>query len=556
MQIDDHPRPGTTWRLFNLRLAPLEDQGLLVARAAAELGLEVSSVRGLRIARKALDARRRRGQSGLEFVCHVDLVLDEGLRTRAMARLERSGALKHAPKPGSVLHARPHPSLFAGAERRPARAVVVGSGPAGLFAAWVLSHNGVRTTLIERGPILRERARALARFHQSRTVDPERNLLFGEGGAGTYSDGKIYTRIDDPLEVPLLEELVRAGAPPNIVYDSLAHIGTDKLHRILPVLRENLIARGVEFLFDTRMERLVVERGDPLRVRAIETSRGELECEALFLAQGHSARDTALALAAQGVAFEAKPFQLGLRIEHPQELITQARYGSGEAARSLGAAAYNLLCKAGAGRPATFSFCMCPGGRIVASVSEAGLLCTNGMSNSKHSSAWATSALVTSFGPAEFGSGAFAGVEFQRELEARFFAAGGGDYTAPAQSAADFLSGELGVSTRHSTYTFGTRPARLDRLLPELARDCLARGLLEFERQIPGFSGQAGEFVGLESRSSGPLRMPRERASRRASGWLNLYPIGEGAGWAGGIMSAMLDGANSALALLDHGLAR
>jgi uncharacterized FAD-dependent dehydrogenase len=169
--------------------------------------------------------------------------------------------------------------------------------------------------------------------------------------------------------------------------------------------------------------------------------------------------------------------------------------------------------------------------------------------------AWA-SALVTSFGPAEFGSGAFAGVEFQRELEARFFAAGGGDYTAPAQSAADFLSGELGVSTRHSTYTFGTRPARLDRLLPELARDCLARGLLEFERQIPGFSGQAGEFVGLESRSSGPLRMPRERASRRASGWLNLYPIGEGAGWAGGIMSAMLDGANSALALLDHGLAR
>jgi uncharacterized FAD-dependent dehydrogenase len=185
MQIDDHPRPGTTWRLFNLRLAPLEAQGLLVARAAAELGLEVSSVRGLRIARKALDARRRRGQSGLEFVCHVDLVLDEGLRTRAMARLERSGALKHAPKPGSVLHARPHPSLFAGAERRPARAVVVGSGPAGLFAAWVLSHNGVRTTLIERGPILRERARALARFHQSRTVDPERTLLFGEGGAGT-----------------------------------------------------------------------------------------------------------------------------------------------------------------------------------------------------------------------------------------------------------------------------------------------------------------------------------------------------------------------------------
>ena len=333
-------------------------------------------------------------------------------------------------------------------------------------------------------------------------------------------------------------------------------MGCVRLHRILPVLRERLAARGVELLFDTRFEGLAAGEGDPRRVRGVRTSRGELACDALFLATGHSARDTALLLAEAGVEIEAKPFQLGLRIEHPQELITRGRYGRGPAAEVLGPASYNLLCKAGAGLPAAFTFCMCPGGRIVASDNEPGLLCTNGMSNSKHSSAWATAALVTSFGPAEFGAGPFAGVQFQRELEARFFAAGGGDFTAPAQTAADFLARAQSRETRHSTYTFGTRPARLDQLLPEPALSALTRALPEFERQVPGFAGPDGLFVGLESRSSSPLRMPRDARSRRARGWLNVFPIGEGAGWAGGIMSAMLDGANSALAFVELGLSR
>ncbi len=540
-----------TWRLLHLRLSPLEPESVLAERAAVELGIEVRDVRGLRIARKALDARRRTRNVGLEFVCNVDVVLNARSRTRAMARLEKSGRLRRAPTTASLIHPRPHGSLSG--ERAP-RAVVVGSGPAGLFAAWVLSLHGMHTTLIERGPLLKPRARALARFHQSREPDPERNLLFGEGGAGTYSDGKIYTRVDDPLEVPLLEELVLAGAPGNIRYDSLAHIGTDRLHRILPTLRESLSARGVKFLFDTRMDGLLATDSDPRRVRALRTTAGEIECDLLFLAIGHSARDTALALAAAGVEFQAKPFQLGLRIEHPQELITRGRYGEGPAAAVLGPASYNLLRKADDLTPAAFSFCMCPGGRIVASVNEHGYLCTNGMSNSKHSSAWASAALVSSFGPAEFGSGPFAGVDFQRALEALFFQAGGGDFTAPAQSAADFLDRRLGRATRHSTYTFGTRPARLDQLLPEPARSALTRALCDFERQIPGFAGPEGEFVGLESRSSGPLRMPRDLRTRRAAGWLNVYPIGEGAGWAGGIMSAMLDGANSALASLEFGL--
>jgi uncharacterized FAD-dependent dehydrogenase len=251
------------------------------------------------------------------------------------------------------------------------------------------------------------------------------------------------------------------------------------------------------------------------------------------------------------VAFEAKPFQLGLRIEHPQELIDRGRYGGQQPL--LGPASYNLVCPTAKDQPGAHSFCMCPGGRVVASVNEPGLLCTNGMSNSKHSSAWASAALVTTFGPREFGPGAFAGVAFQRALERRFFEAGGGDYTAPAQTAADFLAGRASSALRHTTYTFGTAPARLDQLLPEGAAAAIARALERFERQLPGFAGEAGTFVGLESRSSGPVRMPRDPGTRRAAGFANLYPVGEGAGYAGGIMSAALDGARSALALVAGG---
>jgi hypothetical protein len=537
---------SATWRVMQLELAVGEPEIRLRRLAAEALGFEERELRGLRIARKALDARRRGDARRMHFVYHVDVVADAARRTPRLNQALRAGRIVEAPRHGSL--------QVENADRR-ARApetppvAIVGSGPAGVFAALVLAENGVRAVVLERGPRVEERGRHVVRFHRSRIVDPERNLLFGEGGAGTYSDGKIYTRVDDPLEVPLLEVLVECGAPPAIVYDSLAHIGTDKLHRILPRLRERLIAAGVEFRFDTRFEGLVVDGG---RVRAVRTSSGELGCSALIFAPGHSAEDTWRALAAQGVAFEAKPFQLGLRIEHPQELIDRGRFGGRQS--ELGAASYGLLCKAGDGLPASFSFCMCPGGRIVASINEPGMLCTNGMSNSKHSSPWATSALVTTFGPREFGPGPFAGVEFRRALEQRFFAAGGSDCTAPAQGARDFLDGRTTEQPRRSTYPFGTRPARLDQLLPELGRDALRRALWQFERNLRHFASNEGQFVGLESRSSGPVRMPRDALTRRALGFENLYPVGEGAGFAGGIMSAALDGANSARALLATGV--
>ena len=437
------------------------------------------------------------------------------------------------------------------AAARKSRAVVVGAGPAGLYAALVLVTNGVPVTVIDRGAGLRQRGTDLAGFLRTREPNPESNLLFGEGGAGTYSDGKLYTRVDDDLEVPCLSELVRCGAPADILYDSRAHIGTDRLHRILPVFREGIEARGGTFSFTTRLDGLVIDDGsagsrpgardvegrDPLR-RPLPGPRPQRAGHAADARRG-------------GVAVEAKPFQLGVRIEHPQELITRGRYGDGPEAALLGPASYNLVSRASAAAPAAHSFCMCPGGKIVASVNAPGMLCTNGMSNSRHSSPWANAALVTTFGPAEFGPGPFAGVEFQQRLEEAFFAAGGGDYTAPAQRADDFLAGRSTDRPGKTSYSFGTCPGRIDALLPSRARDAIAAALLRFDRQIPGFAGPEGLLVGLESRSSGPIRLPRDRASLVATGFDNLYPVGEGAGYAGGIMSAAIDGARAARRFLQ-----
>ena len=525
--------------MLALGLALDEPEAVLRDRAAEVLGVEREQIRTLSVARRALDGRHR---AEPRFVVHVDVTIDASARSRELARALAAGRARKLPP-----LARFELESFERAWRGRV-VVVVGAGPAGLFAAHVLALHGVRVELLDRGPDLRERGKSVARFVNSREIDPERNLLFGEGGAGTYSDGKLYTRTQHELEDPILAVLVACGAPEAIAFDARAHIGTDRLHRVLPRLRAQLEALGVRFHFGTRLESLAMDDATPRRIRAVQTSAGELRADAVVLAPGHSARDTLRALAHQGVLVRAKPFQLGVRVEHPQELVDRGRYGDPALAARLGPSYYALVDKGATGRAGVHSFCMCPGGQIVASVSEPGLLCTNGMSNSRHSSPYANAGLVVTVDSND-SSGPFAGVELQEELERRFYDAGGGGFRAPAQCVEDFRAGRESRALRPTSYKLGISPARIDALLPDWIRDALRGALARFEREIPGFVAM-GQLVGIESRSSSAVRLPRSAELRVATGFANLFPAGEGAGYAGGIMSAAIDGARSAHALL------
>jgi uncharacterized FAD-dependent dehydrogenase len=521
-----------------------EPHSVLCARSAQAIGISADEVRGLRIARRALDARRRGRRHEHRFIVHVDLDLDPDFRSEALDRALKSGRARPVAPP-----ARFEVDVVE-AKWRSRRVAVVGCGPAGLYAAWTLAKNGVGVDLIDRGPSLRERGRAVAGFTRTRELNPEANLLFGEGGAGTYSDGKLYTRTQHALEAPIVQTLVAAGADPELAFDARAHVGTDRLHRILPRLRTELESMGVTFHFGTRLEGLEIEAGR--RVRALRTSRGELESDAVVLALGHSARDTMRSLASQGLVIESKPFQIGLRIEHPQSMVDAARLGANADIERLGHAYYSLVSKATESTPAVHSFCMCPGGQIVVAVAQPGLLCTNGMSNSKHSSPFANSGIVVTIGPREFGDGVFDGIAFQERIESAFFEAGGGDYSLPAQHVPDFLAGKQSSVLARSSCKLGLRPARIDALLPESMTRAIRASLKRFDRQIPGYASEAGLLVGIESRSSSPIRQTRDPETRLAVGFENVYPVGEGAGYAGGIMSAAIDGARTAQAMLTQ----
>ena len=428
--------------------------------------------------------------------------------------------------------------------------VVVGSGPCGLFAALILAQLGFKPVLIERGRQVSSRVKDVRDFWRTGQLDPESNVQFGEGGAGTFSDGKLTTRIRDKYNRSrkVLEEFVTAGAPEEILYQARPHIGTDNLVKIVKNLRNAIISLGGQVRFETKLTGIKIK--DSEVAGAIINDSETIETDTIVLAVGHSARDTFEMLHQLGVPIEAKPFSIGVRIEHPQSLIDKAQYGRFASHRLLGPAEYKLVCHCENGRSA-YTFCMCPGGEVIASSSEFGGIVTNGMSRYSRNRSNANSALLVGLTPRDFGgTSPLAGIEFQRQWERRAFAAGGNNYFAPVQLVGDFCSGRPSNSLGEvcPSYTPGVTPCDLAECLPGFVVETLRLAIPQMDRKLRGFAMNDATMTAVESRSSSPIRIVRDETFQSLA-VKGLYPAGEGAGYAGGIISTAVDGIKIAEAI-------
>ncbi len=442
------------------------------------------------------------------------------------------------------------------------RVVIVGAGPAGLFAALRLLEAGIKPVIIERGKDVQARRRDIAAINKDHLVNPDSNYCFGEGGAGTYSDGKLYTRSTKRGNVrKVLEILVAHGARTEILYDAHPHIGTNKLPAVIQQMRETILGCGGEIRFDTCMKDLEV---DPKGfVSVITQANDRIEGEACLLATGHSARDVFELLHRKNIAIEAKPFALGVRVEHSQQLIDRIQYHcDGERNPYLPASAYSLVSqvKSKGGERGVFSFCMCPGGFIVPAATAPGEVVVNGMSPSRRDSRFANSGIVVAIGPADLerykSFGPLAGMKFQMEVEQQACRAAGGNQTAPAQRLIDFVEGKESSSLLECSYQPGLASVDIGKLFPQFLSDSLRSGFRNFGTKMKGYLTNEAQVVGVESRTSSPVRIPRNVTSLEHPQVPGLYPCGEGAGYAGGIVSAAMDGercAEAILGKLGHG---
>ncbi|MDR1647763.1 MAG: hypothetical protein LBR88_07000 [Zoogloeaceae bacterium] len=532
-------------RLTEIRLPLEHSEADLNAAVLARLEVKAVDLRELRVFRRACDARKRE-RILFNYTLDVALADEAAALARCRARGERQIGITPDMRYQPVTRARP------GETRRP---IIVGAGPCGLFAALTLAQMGFRPILLERGRIVRERTRDTWDLWRQGRLNPDSNVQFGEGGAGTFSDGKLYSQIRDPryLGRKVLEEFVAAGAPPEILWLAKPHIGTFRLVKMVENLRATLQALGAEIRFGARVEEVLIETTSEGRaVQGVRLAEGEiLASDFVVMAIGHSARDTFLSLHESGAAMEAKPFSIGVRIEHPQQLIDAARFGRFAGHPLLGAADYKLVHHAKNGRT-VYSFCMCPGGQVVAATSEPCCVVTNGMSQYSRAERNANSGMVVEVMPGkDFPDTPLAGIEFQRHWEGKAFEVGGGAYHAPVQLVGDFLAGR--PSTRLgqvlSSYQPGVRPADLSLCLPGFVVEALREALPAFGRQIRGFDMAEALMTGVETRTSSPLRLPRDGKTLQSVNTRGLFPAGEGAGYAGGILSAGVDGIRAAEAV-------
>ncbi len=518
-------------RITEIRLPLDHDDIQLGAEIAQKLNVDVDAIRQYSIFRQAVDARKK---SAPVFNYTIDVSLDG-----ESAILDRPTALSHVAPAPDMEYRFVTQAPSAGF----VRPVIIGAGPCGLFATLLLAQMGFHPLLLERGKEVRERTKDTWGLWRKSKLDPESNVQFGEGGAGTFSDGKLYSQIKDPryLSRKVLAEFVKAGAPEEILHVAKPHIGTFRLVGMVENMRANIQSLGGEIRFEQKVIDFEIKNGTLL---ALHLASGErIPTTHVVLAIGHSARDTFEHLHARNVFMEAKPFSIGVRIEHPQSVIDHARYGSSAGHPKLGAADYKLVHHCGNGRSA-YSFCMCPGGTVVAATSEVGRVVTNGMSQYSRNERNANSGIVVGISPEQdYPGGPLAGIAFQRHWESRAFEVGGGTYAAPAQLVGDFLDGRASrtVGNVIPSYKPGVHWGDLAACLPEYAITAIRDALPAFNKQIAGFSMADAVMTGVETRTSSPLRIRRDD-SLQSVNTTGLYPAGEGAGYAGGILSAGVDG--------------